>query len=138
MLQRMLSFLNHFLVKPSNIQDLRASCPESSRCYATEVRENVPLFKEKVDILHMRGGVDEECVPECPQKNPDGESDGYEPSLAPDDGVRKPPEPDPERDVLDTVLDHSICTFRKRRMVPFAKKQNKMHFQQDGLRVKEP
>ena len=40
------------LVKPSNIQELRVFCPASPRCYASEVRENVQLFKEKVEILH--------------------------------------------------------------------------------------
>ena len=56
------------------------SCPGHARWYASEIRENFPLFKDRVDILHMPGEV---------AKIDDGkvsreESDGYEPSLAPE------------------------------------------------------
>ena len=70
--------------------------------------------------------LNEECVPKRPPKSPDGESDGYEPSLA----------PEPEGDVSDTVLNHSILHLPKRTDCPICQEAK-----QDALparRVKGP
>ena len=101
-----------FLVKPSDVPKLNVSCPEHARCYASEVRENVPLFKERVDILHMPGEVakidDEKVSGE--------ESDGYEPSLAPEDVLK--PLDDAPGEVQGIMLDHSILHLPKRADCP--------------------
>eukprot|EP00435_Cladocopium_sp_Y103_P049186 s601_g14.t1 len=105
-----------FLVKPSDVPKLTVSCPENARCYASEVRENVPLFKERVDILHMPSEV-----AKIGDRSVSGEgSDGYEPSLAPEDIPNPPegPEDVPEEDVEGITLDHSILHLPKRADCP--------------------
>lgn len=87
---------------------------QSMRCYASEVRENIPLFKERVDILHMPGEVakiDDEKV----------SGDGYEPSLASEDVLK--PLDDAPGGVQGIMLDDSILHLKGR---PCAKRPNKM------------
>ncbi|CAK8996727.1 unnamed protein product [Durusdinium trenchii] len=102
-----------FLVKPSNLKDLKVSCPEASRFYASEVRENVPLFKERVSILHMPGEVDEKNDLGDSSKALDEESDGYEPSLAPE-GAAAPP----DEEAVEHSSNHSILHLPKRADCP--------------------
>ena len=102
-----------FLVKPSNLKDLKVSCPEASRFYASEVRENVPLFKERVSILHMPGEVDEKNDLGDSSKALEEESDGYEPSLAPE-GAAAPP----DEEAVEHSSNHSILHLPKRADCP--------------------
>ena len=64
-----------FLVSQENVHMLKVKIPERFRRYADEVRENVPLFREKISVSHMPA----ELGPSLQDDNGDDDS-GYEPT----------------------------------------------------------
>lgn len=95
------------------------------------LRSKVDAASAQAEKNEKKERKDDE-VPICPPKSPDEKSEGYEPSLALDEGDPKPLEEGPEADVGDTLLDHSILHLPKRAGCPICQEAK-----QDALRVQE-
>ena len=100
-----------FRVDKQNIEHLKVSCRQQYRIYAGKVKENVPIFKEHVEVSHMA------AVEEAEEK---GYSD-YTLSLPPEDpeaqerGEEEEEEEikEPEDEDVAPVLDQSLLHLSK-------------------------
>ena len=98
-----------FLVDKQNVEHLKVSCPEEYRIYADKVKENVPIFKEHVEVSHM---------PAAEEAENGGDSD-YTPSLPPEDSgagrgmVGEEERKEPEDEDVFPVLEHSLLHLPK-------------------------
>ena len=98
-----------FLVDKQNVEHLKVSCPEEYRIYADKVKENVPIFKEHVEVSHM---------PAVEEAENGGDSD-YTPSLPPEDSgagrgmVGEEERKEPEDEDVFPVLEHSLLHLPK-------------------------
>ena len=69
-----------FMVSQEDVHMLEVKIPERYRRYADEVRENVPLFKEKVCVSHMPADLE-------PPHDNENKDRGYEPSCVDSDEI---------------------------------------------------
>lgn len=139
-----------FFVSSIGSKTLRVKCDEAHKRYADEVRENVPLFSERVSLsqnvpLMPNEPEDIEVFPEFSSPIPveheaavhedDKESIKYSPSLAPDDA----PEPvgpsivSGEHNILHLPKRHdcAVCQEAKQDALP-ARRINQPHVMSDG------
>ena len=145
-----------FMVSQENVHMLKVKIPERFRRYADEVRENVPLFREKVSVSHMpaelgpslkddKGDKDSGYSPssvgdpeEIVEDNPSGEALGRDSGNAPPE--IKPSSDDPPKDkksdshdILHLPKDKkcAVCQEAKQDALP-ARRVKGPHVMTDG------
>ena len=145
-----------FMVSQENVHMLKVKIPERFRRYADEVRENVPLFREKVSVSHMpaelgpslkddKGDKDGGYSPssvgdpeEIVEDNPSGEALGRDSGNAPPE--IKPSSDDPPKDkksdshdILHLPKDKkcAVCQEAKQDALP-ARRVKGPHVMTDG------
>ena len=145
-----------FMVSQENVHMLKVKIPERFRRYADEVRENVPLFREKVSVSHMpaelgpslkddKGDKDSGYSPssvgdpeEIVEDNPSGEALGRDSGNAPPE--IKPSSDDPPKDkksdshdILHLPKDKkcAVCQEAKQDAIP-ARRVKGPHVMTDG------